>query len=205
MRRRAARPLPAARRPAAAGLRRRPPRGLERRCTRWPISASPRCSPCRGRCCWTWSLRRTTSCSRRVTAAGLAALLPARRDYRGLRASWRGDLVAGITVAVVALPLALGFGVASGLGRGGRPGDRDRGRRRRRRVRRLARAGERPDGRDDRRAGAGRRDDRPGRRGRGRAAGRRAARDRRRARAWAATPGSCRGRWSRASPSASRC
>ena len=29
---------------------------------------------------------------------------------------WRGDLLAGITVAVVALPLALAFGVASGLG-----------------------------------------------------------------------------------------
>lgn len=46
----------------------------------------------------------------------VAALLPGRRDYHGLRGSWRGDLVAGITVAIVALPLALGFGVASGLG-----------------------------------------------------------------------------------------
>lgn len=46
----------------------------------------------------------------------LAALLPTRRDYRGLRDGWRSDLIAGITVAVVALPLALGFGVASGLG-----------------------------------------------------------------------------------------
>ena len=45
-----------------------------------------------------------------------AALLPARRDYAGLRARWRGDLLAGVTVAVVALPLALAFGVASGLG-----------------------------------------------------------------------------------------
>jgi sulfate permease, SulP family len=44
------------------------------------------------------------------------ALLPARHDYRGLRGSWRGDLLAGTTVAVVALPLALAFGVASGLG-----------------------------------------------------------------------------------------
>lgn len=48
--------------------------------------------------------------------ARLAALLPTRRDYRGLRTGWRADLLAGITVAVVALPLALGFGVASGLG-----------------------------------------------------------------------------------------
>lgn len=46
----------------------------------------------------------------------IAALLPRRRDYRGLRRGWGSDLIAGITVAVVALPLALGFGVASGLG-----------------------------------------------------------------------------------------
>jgi SulP family sulfate permease len=48
--------------------------------------------------------------------ARASAVLPRRRDYRGLRASWRRDLTAGVTVAVVALPLALGFGVASGLG-----------------------------------------------------------------------------------------
>jgi SulP family sulfate permease len=46
----------------------------------------------------------------------LRRLLPGREDYRGLRRSWRGDLLAGVTVAVVALPLALAFGVASGLG-----------------------------------------------------------------------------------------
>jgi SulP family sulfate permease len=51
-----------------------------------------------------------------VTPRRTLALLPGRRDYRGLRRSWRGDLLAGITVAVVALPLALAFGVASGLG-----------------------------------------------------------------------------------------
>lgn len=43
-------------------------------------------------------------------------LMPRRGDYEGLRSSWRGDVVAGLTVAVVALPLALGFGVASGVG-----------------------------------------------------------------------------------------
>jgi sulfate permease, SulP family len=43
-------------------------------------------------------------------------LLPRRADYAGLRTGWRADLLAGITVAIVALPLALGFGVASGLG-----------------------------------------------------------------------------------------
>lgn len=47
---------------------------------------------------------------------GLTRLLPRRGDYDGLRGSWRVDLLAGVTVAVVALPLALAFGVASGLG-----------------------------------------------------------------------------------------
>src|SRR5439155_6891574 len=43
-----------------------------------------------------------------------------RRDSPSLRASWHGDLLAGTTVAIVALPLALAFGVTSGLGaRGG--------------------------------------------------------------------------------------
>jgi sulfate permease, SulP family len=51
-----------------------------------------------------------------VSLRHVAGLLPGPRDYRGLRASWRRDLLAGITVAVVALPLALAFGVASGLG-----------------------------------------------------------------------------------------
>ncbi|MEO7979954.1 MAG: SulP family inorganic anion transporter [Sporichthyaceae bacterium] len=43
-------------------------------------------------------------------------LLPSSRDYVDLRRSWAGDLLAGLTVAVVALPLALGFGVVSGVG-----------------------------------------------------------------------------------------
>lgn len=42
--------------------------------------------------------------------------LPRRSDYAGLGRSWRGDVLAGITVGVVALPLALAFGVASGVG-----------------------------------------------------------------------------------------
>lgn len=46
----------------------------------------------------------------------LRSLLPQRGDYAGLRRSWPRDLLAGVTVAVVALPLALGFGVASGMG-----------------------------------------------------------------------------------------
>jgi SulP family sulfate permease len=48
--------------------------------------------------------------------ATLRPLLPRRSDYRGLARSWRGDLVAGATVAVVALPLALAFGITAGLG-----------------------------------------------------------------------------------------
>jgi len=47
---------------------------------------------------------------------GVRGLLPARADLVAMRRQPRTDLVAGLTVAVVALPLALGFGVASGLG-----------------------------------------------------------------------------------------
>ncbi len=46
----------------------------------------------------------------------LRRLLPRKADYTGLRTSWRGDLIAGATVAVVALPLALAFGITAGLG-----------------------------------------------------------------------------------------
>ena len=44
------------------------------------------------------------------------ALLPSGRDYRGIGRSWPNDLLAGLTVGIVALPLALGFGIASGAG-----------------------------------------------------------------------------------------
>ena len=43
-------------------------------------------------------------------------LLPGRADWAAARRSPRRDLLAGLTVAVVALPLALAFGVTSGLG-----------------------------------------------------------------------------------------
>ena len=46
------------------------------------------------------------------------AVLPARRDLAAMRRQPRRDIVAGLTVAVVALPLALAFGIASGLGAG---------------------------------------------------------------------------------------
>jgi sulfate permease, SulP family len=54
----------------------------------------------------------------RMTNIGshLRGLLPGPRDYSGLRRSWRRDLLAGLTVGIVALPLALGFGISSGAG-----------------------------------------------------------------------------------------
>ncbi|WP_406486560.1 SulP family inorganic anion transporter [Streptomyces phaeochromogenes] len=48
--------------------------------------------------------------------ARLTALLPGRLDLAEMRRDPRRDLLAGLTVAIVALPLALGFGVSSGLG-----------------------------------------------------------------------------------------
>jgi len=52
----------------------------------------------------------------RSLLGGILMLLPRRSDYAGLRRSWPRDLIAGLTVGVVALPLALAFGVASGVG-----------------------------------------------------------------------------------------
>ncbi|PZT73382.1 sodium-independent anion transporter [Streptomyces sp. AC1-42W] len=46
----------------------------------------------------------------------VSALLPARADFAVMARTPRRDLLAGLTVAIVALPLALGFGVSSGLG-----------------------------------------------------------------------------------------
>ncbi len=46
----------------------------------------------------------------------LRSLLPARSDFTAATRSPGRDLIAGLTVAIVALPLALAFGVASGLG-----------------------------------------------------------------------------------------
>lgn len=53
-----------------------------------------------------------------ATWARLRAVLPRRRDLAAMGRSPRRDLVAGVTVAVVALPLALAFGISSGLGAG---------------------------------------------------------------------------------------
>lgn len=46
----------------------------------------------------------------------LRSLLPARADLAVMARNPRRNLLAGLTVAIVALPLALGFGVSSGLG-----------------------------------------------------------------------------------------
>ena len=46
----------------------------------------------------------------------LTRLLPQRGDYALLPKHWRSDLLAGLTVGIVALPLALGFGISSGAG-----------------------------------------------------------------------------------------
>jgi SulP family sulfate permease len=43
----------------------------------------------------------------------LRALLPSPADYRPARSTWRTDLAAGITVGIVALPLALAFGASA--------------------------------------------------------------------------------------------
>ncbi|MGW2237175.1 SulP family inorganic anion transporter [Streptomyces sp. NPDC001759] len=52
----------------------------------------------------------------RRAAARISSLLPSRTDLAQVRRDPRRDLLAGLTVAIVALPLALGFGVSSGLG-----------------------------------------------------------------------------------------
>ncbi|MFJ8604620.1 SulP family inorganic anion transporter [Streptomyces shenzhenensis] len=52
----------------------------------------------------------------RAVRARVISLLPSRSDLASMRRDPRRDLLAGLTVAIVALPLALGFGVSSGLG-----------------------------------------------------------------------------------------
>jgi SulP family sulfate permease len=43
-------------------------------------------------------------------------LLPSAQDYVGAKDFWRHDVVAGVTVGIVALPLALAFGITTGAG-----------------------------------------------------------------------------------------
>jgi SulP family sulfate permease len=62
-------------------------------------------------------LTSTTSAARTKTSfSPLRVLLPRASDYAGLRSSWKADVVAGLTVGVVAVPLALAFGITTGLG-----------------------------------------------------------------------------------------
>jgi SulP family sulfate permease len=46
----------------------------------------------------------------------LRELLPSKEDYRGARQIWHRDVIAGVTVGIVALPLALAFGITTGAG-----------------------------------------------------------------------------------------
>ena len=46
----------------------------------------------------------------------LSDLLPSVRDYANVKKVWRHDVIAGITVGIVALPLALAFGITTGAG-----------------------------------------------------------------------------------------
>ncbi|GAA3965277.1 SulP family inorganic anion transporter [Thermobifida alba] len=52
----------------------------------------------------------------RAALGRVTGLLPARADLARMRHAPGRNLLAGLTVAVVALPLALGFGISSGLG-----------------------------------------------------------------------------------------
>ncbi len=58
----------------------------------------------------------TGKAANRTATLSVARFLPSRQDYAGLGKTWRTDLLAGITVGIVALPLALAFGVSSGVG-----------------------------------------------------------------------------------------
>lgn len=51
----------------------------------------------------------------RELAAWTRPLLPSAADWR-IGSTWRLDLVSGVTVGIVALPLALAFGISSGVG-----------------------------------------------------------------------------------------
>ncbi|MGW5463413.1 SulP family inorganic anion transporter [Streptomyces sp. NPDC003996] len=58
----------------------------------------------------------TSGINRARARARIRSLLPSGADLDQIRRDPRRDLLAGLTVAIVALPLALGFGVSSGLG-----------------------------------------------------------------------------------------
>lgn len=53
---------------------------------------------------------------RRILVGRLVGLLPGRADWAAMRRHPQRDVLAGLSVAVVALPLALAYGASSGLG-----------------------------------------------------------------------------------------
>lgn len=66
--------------------------------------------------------RRSESSENKEPSAGRIALtrarelLPVRKDFADMRRDPKRDVIAGVTVAFVALPLALAFGLSSGMG-----------------------------------------------------------------------------------------
>lgn len=54
--------------------------------------------------------------STETVLARLSGLLPGRADWHHIRRRPGHDLIAGLTVAIVALPLALAFGISAGMG-----------------------------------------------------------------------------------------
>ena len=64
----------------------------------------------------TGSRRRGSAWLHAITPRRMLRLIPTTGDYAGLRRSWKSDIIAGVTVGVVALPLALAFGISSGVG-----------------------------------------------------------------------------------------
>ncbi len=67
----------------------------------------------------TTDIEPTQTSSPGIRAAGahiVRRTLPMRRDFPRTTRAWSSDLLAGLTVGVVALPLAMGFGIASGVG-----------------------------------------------------------------------------------------
>src|SRR5690242_17250850 len=89
----------------------------------WPTcfvsvdASSPRCGKTRAD---SWPNSAPALSRSEVTGASVVrkarGLLPGRADLAAMRRDPLNDLVAGLTVAVVALPLALAFGAISGLG-----------------------------------------------------------------------------------------
>lgn len=70
--------------------------------------STPKPTPCRRT-----ADRRTAVLRSRLRKT--RSLLPRASDYASAHRTWKGDVLAGITVGIVALPLALAFAVSSGM------------------------------------------------------------------------------------------